>query len=205
MMRGLGWLLVLVAMLLHAHAVNYVYDETLWTKSTWPSFKVDYPLRGYNPTDDESITPDLKDLVKSSKYNSLDGPMPRGEGSPFMGFSKDQNIMDVMDDADMADHAAEAVKCTVCHTLMSFLWDHAVVAAHQGRSFKQADTEMKLASACQSKVIEDVLRRQAIYKMEAQAGAAAVVFFVVRDRRKDSERTLSEEIAVNKACLVGAC
>jgi hypothetical protein len=204
-MRGLRRAPLLLAMLAcQALAVHHLYDETQYMKADWASHKIDYPLRNYNPTDDDSsISEDIKELLKHSRLNSLDGPMARRSGSPFLGYSKEHSMMDVVDDTDMADHAAEAVKCTVCHTIIAYLWSHAVVAVNRGRGYGRSDVEALLEGACAVSVTDEVLSRQAVYKLEAQAGGASVVFFVVRDRRTGSERTLSEEIAVNKACQVG--
>ena len=114
---------MLVLLAARALAVNHLYDESLWLKASWASHKIEYPLRDYNPTDDDSsVSADIKDLLKLSRLNSLDGPMERRSGSPFLGYSKEQSLMDVMDDTDMAGHAAEAVKCSVCHTLITHLW-----------------------------------------------------------------------------------
>lgn len=58
-------------------AVNYAYDETLWTKQLWSKWKLDNPLTGLNPTDENpkvvEAYPDIKELA----LNSVDGPGPR--------------------------------------------------------------------------------------------------------------------------------
>lgn len=63
-------------------AVNYIYDEFLFTKDTWQAWKLENPLQDINPTDE---TPQLKQGLKgleSAQANSLDGPFARRVNPP---------------------------------------------------------------------------------------------------------------------------
>lgn len=63
-------------------AVNYMYDEYLYSKDTWRSWKIDNPLEDVNPTSEASTN--LKALlphIEGSEFNSLDGPFARRDGS----------------------------------------------------------------------------------------------------------------------------
>lgn len=58
-------------------AVNYVFDEFLFSKDTWHLWKVENPLADFNPSD---LVPRAKETFpgyEHSEFNSLDGPMSR--------------------------------------------------------------------------------------------------------------------------------
>ena len=66
--------LLLALLLLHlVTAVNIIFDEVAWTKEN--TYQVDWDDLDMNPSD--GFAPQLRELLASSKYNSLDGPTPR--------------------------------------------------------------------------------------------------------------------------------
>lgn len=56
---------------------------------------------------------------------------------------------------------------------------------------------------CVVQVTQAVLRKYSIHQVDAETGATAMTWFVVRDRKKGVASTASEEAAVSKACQVG--
>jgi hypothetical protein len=76
-------LLVLLCVLGNALAVNYVFDENLFSKDTWHLWKLDSPLDGMNPSSELELAV-VRDVpypdVTVTSHNSLDGPGPRKLG-----------------------------------------------------------------------------------------------------------------------------
>lgn len=71
--------LVLVGSLVSTSVVDsagVIYDESVWTKSAWHTWKMDNALLGVNPTD-EGTTLSALSLLSGANLNSLDGPFPR--------------------------------------------------------------------------------------------------------------------------------
>lgn len=61
-----------------ALAVNFIYDETGWTKLDWHKYKIDYSTV-YDPIPSEEVikNPDIRKALSQCKINSLDGPYER--------------------------------------------------------------------------------------------------------------------------------
>jgi hypothetical protein len=73
-MSRCAWLVLFIH---SVQSLHYVYDETLWTKSQWDSFKLDNPLREFNPSSEGLKPASLQQLLSEHKYNSIDGVLPR--------------------------------------------------------------------------------------------------------------------------------
>ena len=73
-------LLVLLCILSNAVAVNYVFDENLFSKDTWHLWKLDSPLDGINPSNEMAVRDVPYPDVTATSHNSLDGPGPRKLG-----------------------------------------------------------------------------------------------------------------------------
>eukprot|EP00955_Chlamydomonas_euryale_P107585 365782-Chlamydomonas_euryale.AAC.5 len=79
----LATLLALLLLARRANAVNWVYDEMLWTKQMWEQVKSDNPLRNANPSDQDPRLAKELPMLKDSLANSVDGPYERRD--PYLG------------------------------------------------------------------------------------------------------------------------
>ncbi|PNH08399.1 hypothetical protein TSOC_005033, partial [Tetrabaena socialis] len=99
-----------------AVAINYVFDEFLFSKDTWHLWKLDNPLADFNPSD--LLPQAARDKFPGydlAQANSLDGPAPRLPPSPKPATSGMASDVEAIDDDHMLEHAAKAVQCTACH------------------------------------------------------------------------------------------
>lgn len=70
-----------------AVAVNFIYDETLWTKQEWEKYKIDFnSLNDFNPSEEAVSAPELKAALSHTILNSLDGTSPRRRISKLPGY-----------------------------------------------------------------------------------------------------------------------
>ena len=68
---------VLGHLLLGVVAVNYLYEETVWTKQTWSGFKLSFPvhkvLESASRTTDHDVVSEIGPFSKSSYADSSAG------------------------------------------------------------------------------------------------------------------------------------
>eukprot|EP00775_Hariotina_reticulata_P011589 gene11589-11733_t len=152
-------------------AVNILYDETGWTKVDWQKYKIDYsPQLETSPSEAVIRSDEIRKALEQSKINSLDGPVER---TPFVRIpglwsSEDGALVQSPDD-DAVDAAAEAATCTVCHGLISHVWQQVVHAINTAEPINEGSVRDMFDEAC-----------------EDQAGVA---MFVVRERRPGASST----------------
>lgn len=118
-----SWLLwagcALIAHATLVSSVHIVYDETLWTKQNWATYKIDPGIWGHlNPADDIVKQPELRSLVQQTTLNSLDGPMPRRAASAPLCVSTILHTRSVRVFRRIAC-INEFCMCTLQHTLCS--------------------------------------------------------------------------------------
>lgn len=80
-MRAL-WLTLALCAATGACAINYVFDEYLFSKAAWEQWKMDNPLAELNPSD---LLPRVKENYpgyQDAEYNTLDGLFRRKPPSP---------------------------------------------------------------------------------------------------------------------------
>lgn len=178
--------------------VNYVYDETIWTKSLWQEqWKVENPLQFLNPTS-ESPKNQMAG-ISSTLANSMDGPNLRRDLSKV-----DWEVVGISDEAQqdprLVQLAADAILCQTCHVLLSKAWQKAVMSLLRGSETDAEATRAYMEQACENEVIMGTLAKNAIYKMETDDGSATLMSYVVRDRKSGDPPAIVEKQAVRHAC-----
>ncbi|GIL68387.1 hypothetical protein Vafri_21640, partial [Volvox africanus] len=211
-MQREGLLLILFLSLSICNALNYVFDEYLFSKDTWIDWKVENPLAGINPSD---LLPKAKESFPGydqAEFNSLDGTNPRLPPSQkILSFGGGLDL-DPLDEENFLEPAAKAAQCTTCHVLIGVVWSRLTASVLSGVNIRASVVRGHLVDACEKDALEAMLQKYSILKMDTGSGPTTLTFFVVRERRDaggdqktsgiggGSGPTEAEEEAVERSC-----
>ncbi|GIL91421.1 hypothetical protein Vretimale_17814 [Volvox reticuliferus] len=182
-MRRIGPLFILFLSVSSCIALNYVFDEYLFSKDTWLDWKVENPLAGINPSD---LLPKAKESFPGydqAEFNSLDGTNPRLPPSQKILSLGGGLDLDPLDEENFLEPAAKAAQCTTCHVLMGVVWSRLTASVLGGVNIRASVVRGHLMDACEKDALDAVLRKYSILKMDTGSESTMLTFFVVRERR----------------------
>eukprot|EP00798_Chlamydomonas_sp_ICE-L_P020360 gene20360-27124_t len=161
-----------------ASALNYVYDETLWTKQFWKNdWKLENPMIYLNPTNE----PPKSNIagIADTWANSLDGPNARRD---LRNIDKEFGSVldfDSVEDPTLVSPAAEAVQCNVCHVLISKAWQSAVMSVLRGTATDAGQILKQMEQSCENTVVTSTLAKFAIFKTVYQENGSDLTDVIV--------------------------
>ncbi|KAL3131191.1 hypothetical protein ABBQ38_000492 [Trebouxia sp. C0009 RCD-2024] len=173
-----------------ALAVNFLYDETVWTKHTWPAFKLHFPY--------QRVLQSAPHTTGFSQVTEL-GPWREGSYAQHTHSTTAYDYQDTVPD-EVLGLLAEIIKCRVCHTLTSSIWHLGTHWLHKtGHGMSDRELTEHMQAMCEILVPRELLKGWAVVQGEATLSGVVVQTFTLQPRKQGSSSPF-EHMAVQQAC-----
>ncbi|KAL0022201.1 hypothetical protein WJX77_005622 [Trebouxia sp. C0004] len=181
-----------------ALAVNYVHDETVWTKQTWPAFKLQFPAQKV-----------LQAAGHTAAFSHISNLGPFREDSYPQTYAGTSDVYKDTVPDEVLGLLAELIKCRACRILTNNTWQWGTNWLHKtGLHLTEEQLTEQMQAMCEITVPRDLLKDYAIVQAEGTLSGVAlppgvtpamVQTFSMQGRDKTSP-TAYEHMAVQRAC-----